>query len=166
MKKMVIGAVLLAIIASLIVGPVASANQPLNEEVEVFGKPTVFVLDCPTVGGWKTVAVSCRMKNVSGLPETRHVRAFYRDQSGRVREIRRAAQDVSVLPEEMLASGCHNSYYYKGYKRELRKIYGRRGGGRTSMVWICDPYLPKGAEFYLWLEDGEGNKSEETWFRT
>ena len=94
------------------------------------------------------------------------MRAFYRDQSGRVREIRRAAQEVTVLPDEMLTSGCTNSYQYKGYKRELRKISGRRGGNRTLMVWICDPYLPKGQEFYLWLEDGKGNKSVETWFRT
>ena len=166
MKKTVMVAVLFAIITSLMVGPAASANQQLNGEVGVFGKPIVFAVDCPTVGGWKTVVVSCQMQNISGSPETRYVRAFYRDQSGRVREIRRAAQEVTVLPDEMLTSGCTNSYQYKGYERVLRKISGRRGGNRTLMVWICDPYLPKGQEFYLWLEDGKGNKSVETWFRT
>lgn len=170
MKKMFVVVVSLAIIASLMGGTVASANQPPNEEVEVFGKPIVHALDCPTVGGWKTVSIKCQMQNVSGSPETRYVKAYYRGsangQQYPTKEIRRAAQDVLVLPEDMLASGCNYEYQYKGYKRELRKIYGRRGGGRTSMVWICDPYLPKGGEFYLWLEDEDGNKSEETWFKT
>ena len=151
----------LVIITTLIISPVALASEPLNEDVQVFEKPIVFAIDCPTVGGWKTVSVICKMQSTSGLPETHHVRVFYRDQSGTVREIRRAAQDVTALPEEMINSSCPYAFEYKGYDRQLRTVRGVK-----RMVWVCEPYLSKNSEYHLWLVDEEGNKSEETKFNT
>jgi hypothetical protein len=154
-------AALLAIMATLIISPAALANETSDEEIQVFEKPIVFAIDCPTVGGWETVSVVCKMQSTSGLPETHHVRAFYRDQSGTVREIRRAAQDVTALPEEMINSSCPYAFEYKGYDRQIRTVRGVK-----RMVWVCEPYLSKNSEYYLWLVDENGTKSEETKFKT